>query len=79
MPVKSITLHISFVTCSLGCNATTEQVATDYNSDDISEDGLTSVPTDVPDTNTIIDLETTVLESGQLKSLVAEDIRRILS
>ena len=79
MPVKSITLHISFVTCSLGCNATTEQVATDYNSDDISEDGLTSVPTDVPDTNTIIDLETTVLKSGQLKSLVAEDIRRILS
>lgn len=79
MPVKSITLHISFVTCSLGCNATTEQVATDYNSDDISEDGLTSVPTDVPDTNTIMDLETTVLESGQLGSLVAEDIRRILS
>lgn len=63
----------------MGCNATTEQVATDYNSDDISEDGLTSVPTDVPDTDTIMDLETTVLESGQVGSLVAEDIRRILS
>ena len=63
----------------MGCNATTEQVATDYNSDDISEDGLTSVPTDVPDTDTIMDLETTILESGQVGSLVAEDIRRILS
>ena len=63
----------------MGCNATTEQVATDYNSDYISEDGLTSVPTDVPDTDTIMDLETTILESGQVGSLVAEDIRRILS
>ena len=71
--------YISFLTCSLGSTATTEQVATDYNSDGIIDDGLTDVPTDVPVTDTIMDLETNVLESGQLGSLMAEDIRRILS
>ena len=61
----------------MGSTTTTEQVATDYNSDAITYDGLTDVPTDVPVTDNRMDLETTVLESGQLGSLVAEDVRRI--
>lgn len=44
---------------------TTEQVATDYNSDDVVNDGVTDVPTDVPVADTIME-ETTILESGRI-------------
>lgn len=73
---------ILFITCRLGSTdtVTTEQVATDYNSDDVLDDGVTDVPTGVPVADTIMDQETTVLESGRigLRSLASEDISRIL-